>query len=212
MPSKKAYGADPDCLRSITGNLSNIWPAYDTYCWTGNPTIATALDRMFKQEDSALIPSLIRYRQAPNLSPGTTVDNAHVVEFIETTTPGPSATCGPATAAFSTRPSAGTTCSSAWPCNPHGVPVSDEWYGPTGAFRGSETCDVAGYVWSQISLLLVSGEGRMADRAERAFFNAGPATVARDFKTHVYFQSPDRFANLSPDFPHGPRVAAAPIR
>jgi hypothetical protein len=89
---------------------------------------------------------------------------------------------------------------------PHGVPVSDEWYGPRGAFRGSETCDVAGYVWSQISLLLVSGEGRMADRAERAFFNAGPATVSRDFKTHVYFQSPNRFANLSPDFPHGPRA------
>jgi hypothetical protein len=31
----------------------------------------------------------------------------------------------------------------------------------------------------------------MADRAERAFFNAGPATVTRDFKTHVYFQSPN---------------------
>ncbi len=89
---------------------------------------------------------------------------------------------------------------------PHGVPVSDEWYGPTGAFRGSETCDVAGYVWSQLSLVMVSGEGRMADRAERAFFNAGPATVSRDFKTHVYFQSPNRFANLSPDFPHGPRA------
>ena len=89
---------------------------------------------------------------------------------------------------------------------PHGVPVSDEWYGPTGAFRGSETCDVAGYVWSQASLLSVTGEGRMADRLERAFFNAGPATVSRDFKTHVYFQSPNRFANLSPDFPHGPRA------
>ena len=98
------------------------------------------------------------------------------------------------------------TCSSASRCSPHGVPVSDEWYGPTGAFRGSETCDVAGYVWSQISLLHVSGEGRMADRAERAFFNAGPATVSRDFKTHVYFQSPNRFANQSPDFPHGPRA------
>jgi hypothetical protein len=46
----------------------------------------------------------------------------------------------------------------------------------------------------------------LADRAERAFFNAGPATVARDFKTHVYFQSPNRFVNGSPDFPHGPRA------
>ena len=86
------------------------------------------------------------------------------------------------------------------------MPVSDEWYGPPGAFRGSETCDVAGYIWSQVSLLSVTGEGRMADRLERAFFNAGPATVSRDFKTHVYFQSPNRFAYRSPDFPHGPRA------
>ena len=35
---------------------------------------------------------------------------------------------------------------------------------------------MAGYVWSQVCLLLVTGEGRMADRLERAFFNAGPAT------------------------------------
>jgi hypothetical protein len=90
---------------------------------------------------------------------------------------------------------------------PHGVPVSDEWYGPPGAFRGSETCDVAGYVWSQVCLLQVTGDGRMADRLERAFFNAGPATVTRDFKAHVYFQSPNRFANLSPNFPHGPMAS-----
>jgi hypothetical protein len=68
---------------------------------------------------------------------------------------------------------------------PSGVPVADEYYGPTGAFRGTETCDVAGYLWSQIVLLTISGQARMADWAERAFFNAGPATVARDFRTHA---------------------------
>jgi hypothetical protein len=51
----------------------------------------------------------------------------------------------------------------------------------------------------------VSGEAKLADRAERAFFNAGAAAVSRNFKTHVYFQSPNRFAAGSPDFPHGPR-------
>ena len=50
------------------------------------------------------------------------------------------------------------------------------------------------------------------DRLERAFFNAGPATVSRDFKSHVYFQSPNRFANLSPDFPHGPRASGGSYR
>jgi hypothetical protein len=83
----KAYGADPDCLRSITGNLANLWPAYDTFCWTGNRGIAEALDRMFKPDGAALLPSLIRYHRSPDVKPGTTVDNAHVVEFIESTTP-----------------------------------------------------------------------------------------------------------------------------
>ncbi|MHB8863741.1 MAG: beta-L-arabinofuranosidase domain-containing protein [Pirellulaceae bacterium] len=202
---EKAYAPDPDSLRSITGSLSNLWPAYDTYCWTGNPGVAAALDAMFKQS-SSLLPSISRYRHAPNLSPGTTVDNEHVVAFIEATTPW-------AVGYLWTGDKSYLQAAVAWhdlleriAMQPHGVPVSDEWYGPTGAFRGSETCDVAGYVWSQMSLLLVTGDRRMADRAERAFFNAGPATVSRDFKTHVYFQSPNRFANMSPDFPHGPRA------
>jgi len=200
---EKAYGPDPECLRSITGNMSNPWPAFDTYSWTGNPGIAAALDAMFKPE-GGLLPNLNRYRKEPNLQPGTTVDNAHVVEFIESTTPW-------AVGYLWTGDPRYLQAAVGWhdllehvAMQPYGVPVSDEWYGPTGAFRGSETCDVAGYLWSQICLLSVTGEGRMADRIERAFFNAGPATVTRDFKSHVYFQSPNRFANLSPNFPHGP--------
>ncbi|MCY2988855.1 MAG: glycoside hydrolase family 127 protein [Planctomycetota bacterium] len=203
---EKAYAADPDCLRSITGNMSNPWPAYDTYCWTGNPGIAAALDAMFKKEGAGLLPSLNRYRQAPDLKPGATVDNAHVVEFIESTTPWAVGYLWTGDASYLQAAVGWHDLLERVAMQPHGVPVSDEWYGPTGAFRGSETCDVAGYVWSQLSLLYVTGEGRLVDRAERAFFNAGPATVGRDFKTHVYFQSPNRFANLSPDFPHGPRA------
>jgi hypothetical protein len=45
---------------------------------------------------------------------------------------------------------------------------------------------------SQILLLRVGGNGRLADRVERAFFNAAPAVVSRDFKAHVYHQSPNR--------------------
>ncbi len=41
---EQAYGTDPDGLRWITGNISNPWPALDTYTWTGNPGIAAALD------------------------------------------------------------------------------------------------------------------------------------------------------------------------
>ncbi len=206
-----AYGSDPDCLRSIPGNLSNLWPAFDTYCWSGNRGIAEALDAMFKQE-GRLLPNLSRYRQPPDLKPGTMVENAHVVEFIESTTPW-------AVAYLWTGDRRYLDAAVGWhdllervAMQPYGVPVADEWYGPTGAFRGTETCDVAGYIWSQVCLLLVTGEGRMADRLERAFFNAGPATVSRDFKTHVYFQSPNRLADGSPDFPHGPRASGGSYR
>ena len=53
--------------------------------------------------------------------------------------------------------------------------------------------------------IAVTGDGAMGDRIERAVFNAAPATVARDFKTHVYFQSPNRVVCDSPIFDHGPR-------
>ncbi len=203
---EKAYGGDPDCLRWIPGNLSNVGPAFDAYTWTGNPSIASALDAMFKEEVAGLLPNVNRYRHAPDLKPGTTVTNAHVVEFVESTTPW-------AVGYLWTGNTNYLNAAVGWhdlieriAMQPYGVPVSDEWYVPTGAFRGSETCDVANYIWSQTSLLAVTGEGRMADRAERAFFNAGPATVSRDFKTHIYFQSPNRFAAGLPDFPHGPRA------
>jgi hypothetical protein len=201
---EKAYGTDPDCLRSITGNVSNPWPAFDAYTWTGNRGIAAALDAMFKEGNTALVPSVRRYCKAPCLKPGTKVDNAHVVEFIEGTTPWAVGYLWTGKAEYLEAAVGWHDLLERIAMQPHGVPVSDEWYLPTGAFRGSETCDVAGYVWSQVSLLSVTGEGRMGDRAERAFFNAGPATVSRDFRTHVYFQSPNRFASRSPDFPHGP--------
>src|SRR5512140_2067932 len=47
---EKAYSGDPNCLRWITGNMSNPWPAFDTYSWTGSHDIAKALDAMFKRE------------------------------------------------------------------------------------------------------------------------------------------------------------------
>lgn len=203
---EKAYGGDPDCLRWIPGNVVNLWPAYDTYRWTGNNAIAEALNAMFKEEGAGLLPNVNRYRKAPDLTPGSSVTNAHVVEFVECTTPW-------AVGYLWTGNTDYLQAAISWhdliervAMQPYGVPVSDEWYVPTGAFRGSETCDVANYIWSQTALLAVTGEGSMADRAERAFFNAGPATVSRDFKTHVYFQSPNRFAAGSPDFPHGPRA------
>ena len=55
------YSSDPDCLRGITGNISNVWPAFDTYAWTGNKAVADALNAMFDKDRSRLKPTLNRY-------------------------------------------------------------------------------------------------------------------------------------------------------
>ena len=184
--------------------MSNPWPAFDAYSWTGNKQIAAGLDALFAP-DGAKDSSWARYRHRPRTEPGAE-PNDHVVHFLESTTPWALGYLWTGNREFLDTALAWHDLLAERAMQPHGVPVSDEYWGPTGAFRGSETCDVAGYVWSQIALLTVSGQGRLADRIERAFFNAGPATVSRDFKTHVYFQSPNRLAPGSPDYPHGPRA------
>jgi hypothetical protein len=203
-----AYSGDCDWLRMGWG-MSNAWPAFETYTWTGNKEIAAALTRLFAKEGGGKAPggeSWNRYRRMPDTKPGAET-NDHVVHFLESTTPW-------ALGYLWTGSRELLDATLAWhdlvqrdAMQPHGAIVADEFYGPTGAFRGTETCDVAAYVWSQILLLGVSGQGRMADRAERAFFNAGPAAVARDFKTHVYFQSPNRVVDNSPPCPHGPQAS-----
>ncbi len=177
--------------------ISNIWPAYQTYLWTGNKKIQQALTEFFnKSGDEKRNWSNQRYRRSPNDKPGAEAAD-HGVHFCEST-------AAWALGYLWTGKREFLDAALGWhrmierDCmQPYGVPVFDEFYGPTGAFRGTETCDVGGYMWTQTLLLGISGQGLMADRIERAFFNAGPATVSRDFKTHVYFQSPNRMADKS---------------
>jgi len=75
---------------------------------------------------------------------------------------------------------------------PYGVTMMDEEWGWAGAKRGTETCDVAAETFTRETLLTVLGDGKWGDDVERAFFNAGPACVSRDFTRHVYFQLPNR--------------------
>lgn len=201
------YGGDRDWLR-LGWASSNPWPAFDTYTWTGNKKIAAALTTLFAKEGGAKNPggaSWMRYRQMPDPKPGAE-KNDHVVHFLESTTPWALGYLWTGDRAFLDATLAWHDLLERVAMQPSGVPVADEYYGPTGAYRGTETCDVAAYLWSQIALLTVSGQGRLADRAERAFFNAGPATVSRDFKTHVYFQSPNRIVDRCPPYPHGPKA------
>lgn len=203
-----AYSSGSELVR-MGWAMSNPWPAFDTWTLTGNPTIAATLTDVFAPEGGAW--GWNRYRVPPDPTPGAEV-NDHVVHFLESTTPWALGYLWTGERAFLDTALAWHDLLDRVAMQPSGVPVSDEYWGPTGAFRGSETCDVAGYLWSQCALLGLSGEGRLADRAERAFFNAAPATVGRDFRSHVYFQSPNRLADGSPDYPHGPRASGNSYR
>lgn len=200
-----AYGGYGDWIR-LGGGMSNVWPAFQTYTWTGNPHIAHTLDMLFSEDAATkgIAPGAWgRFRRKPNLAPGAE-PSEHGVVFLEGTTPWALGYLWTGRREFLETTLAWHDLLERDAMQPSGAPVADEYYGPTGAFRATETCDVAGYQWSQIVLLTVSGQGRLADRVERAFFNAGPVTVARDFRTHVYFQSPNRVADGSPPCPHGP--------
>jgi uncharacterized protein len=175
--------------------MSNPWPAFETYTWTGNQVIKDAITAVFTRKPDEKKPwSWDRYRRMPNDKPGAETPS-HGVIFCESSAPWALGYLWTGKRIFLDAPLAWYAMIERDCMQPHGVPVFDEYWGPTGAFRGTETCDVAAYMWSQNLLLSISGQGRLADRIERAFFNAAPATVARDFKTHVYFQSPNRMAD-----------------
>jgi hypothetical protein len=192
----KGYGRDPDWVRTGIA-MTNPWPAFETYTWTGNPVIKEGLTALFaKGGINNEKWSWNRYRNPPSDKPGAVAPD-HGVMFCETTSPWALGYLWTGKREFLDAPLKWHEKIERECMQPHGVPVFDEYWGPTGAFRGSETCDVAGYMAAQNLLLTISGQGRLADRIERAFFNAAPATVARDFKTHVYFQSPNRMADRS---------------
>lgn len=79
---------------------------------------------------------------------------------------------------------------------PYGVTSGEEWLSGIGAFRLTETCDVAAHLWSASWMYRILGERAFGDSMERAFFNAAPGPIARDFKSMAYLQSPNR---LKPD-------------
>jgi len=89
-----------------------------------------------------------------------------------------------------------------WSDERHGLPIGlvsgEEYLAGIGSTRNVETCNVAAGPWTFGALLRITGERGWADRMERAFFNAGPAPIARDFQTMSYYQSPNRFSMSLP--------------
>ena len=80
---------------------------------------------------------------------------------------------------------------------PYGVASGEEFASGIGAFRKTETCDVTAMLLATSWMYRIQGNGDWGDRMERAFFNAGAAPIARDFKTMCYYQSPNRLRSDS---------------
>ncbi|MCC7474751.1 MAG: glycoside hydrolase family 127 protein [Pirellulales bacterium] len=75
---------------------------------------------------------------------------------------------------------------------PYGVASGEEWAAGIGALRKTETCDIPAMLLAVSWMYRIEGDGTWGNQMERAFFNAGPAPIARDFKTACYYQSPNR--------------------
>ena len=78
---------------------------------------------------------------------------------------------------------------------PYGVASGEEYASGIGACRKTETCNVAAAILALSWMYRIQGAGAYGDKLERAFYNAGAAPVARDFKTICYYQSPNRISD-----------------
>ena len=58
---------------------------------------------------------------------------------------------------------------------PYGLASGEEYMSGIGAFRKTETCNVAAGMWSMLWMYRILGERGYGDAIERAFFNAGAA-------------------------------------
>ena len=84
---------------------------------------------------------------------------------------------------------------------PFGLNSAEEWLSGIGPYRFTETCDIPAAMWTRTWMLRITGQSRWADDVERAFLNAGPVPVSRDFKTMSYYQSPNRIDENTPQGP-----------
>jgi uncharacterized protein len=207
-----AYSDNYNWLRKRFAQ-SSIYPSMEAYTWTGNKKIQASLTELFEKRVNKNPPwlpveigmpvSIVMpdekspwYEQAGHYggNDGGWVNytNVHGVHFLECASPWALGYLWTGKPEFLKAVSLYFDMIERNGMQPYGVFVSDEFCGPNGAFRGTETCNVSGYMWSQIELLRIGGSGVMGDRIERAFFNAAPAVVSRDFTSHVYKQFPNR--------------------
>lgn len=87
---------------------------------------------------------------------------------------------------------------------PLGLTSCEEYLSGVGAMRSVETCCVPTSMWAYTWFTRLTGETRWMDLAESVFLNAGPAPIARDWKTMCYYQQLDRLSTTLPGEPPVP--------
>ncbi len=173
---------------------ANAFPAFETYTWSGNPEIRAILSGLFKSCGIG-IPDV----EGTFLGSGKfPMQVRHSVCLYEKAGPWPIGYLWTGNRLFLDRTRLWLDLVDRDSVQPFGVNVGDEYLGQPSAFRGTETCNIVHAMWNYIWLLRIGGEGPCGDRVERALFNAGPAAVSRDFKTHAYYQSPNRISSTLP--------------
>jgi hypothetical protein len=167
----------------LVSGLCNLDPMLETYSYSGDPRI---LDRALQAISQPEVAQEIRRWPSGRLSPG------HMDIFYENIRlpavaypwSGDAQLLGATIAAFK------------WLDEnhmlPYGVASGEEFASGIGAFRKTETCDVTSMLLATSWMYRIQGTRDWGDRMERAFFNAGAAPAARDFKSMCYYQSPNR--------------------
>ena len=87
---------------------------------------------------------------------------------------------------------------------PYGLTSAQEWLSGAGSMHHIETCVVPASMWTYTWLMRITGQKGWGDRIENVFFNAGAGSIARDFKTMSYYQTPNRFSENLPEDPSIP--------
>jgi DUF1680 family protein len=85
------------------------------------------------------------------------------------------------------------------------VASGQEHHAGISSIARTETCNISCALWDYIWLTRLDGDRAYGDRVEQIFLNAAPPSLARDFKTMAYYQSPNRL-NL-----HEPRQTFSPL-
>ncbi|WP_179394704.1 beta-L-arabinofuranosidase domain-containing protein [Lacticaseibacillus absianus] len=70
----------------------------------------------------------------------------------------------------------------------HGLLAGDEWLAGTSPSQGLELCGIVEFMFSAEIGLAYTGDTRYGDLLEEAAFNALPASISRDFRSHQYDQ------------------------